>query len=82
MNMFDEKINTLREQKRQLQNKKTEIQQGGKMTGSQLTFKEAMNQKISENKKTKSEQGKILEIVRNINAQLEAIEEEKRALLK
>ena len=80
--MFDEKINTLREQKRQLQNKKTEIQHGGKMTGSQLTFKEAMNQKISENKKTKSEQGKILEIVRNINAQLEAIEEEKRALLK
>jgi hypothetical protein len=31
------------------------------MSGSQLTYKEAMNSKINENKKTRSEQSKILE---------------------
>lgn len=55
MAKFDAKINEVREKRRQLTLKKNEIQQGGKMTGSQLTYKEAMNSKISENKKTKSE---------------------------
>lgn len=41
------------------------------MTGSQLTWKEAMNTKINDNKKTKLEKGKLLESVRNINGQLE-----------
>ena len=71
MSMLDEKINAMRNDKRKLQEKKTEIQQGGKIKGSQLTFKEAMNQKINENKKTKSEQGKLLSGVREINGQLE-----------
>lgn len=41
-----------------------------------------MNTKINENKKTKSENGKLMESIRNINSQLEQIEEEKRTLLK
>ena len=52
------------------------------MSGSQLTYKEAMNGKITENKKTRSDQAKLLAQIREINAQLEAIEEEKRTLLK
>ena len=71
MAKIDAKINEIREKKKHLVNKKAEIQQGGKMTGSQLTYKEAMNAKINENKKTKSEQSKLLEAVRNINGQLE-----------
>ena len=82
MNQIDLKINEIREKKKQLQHQRTEIQQGGKITGSQLTYKEAMNTKISENRKTKSEQGKLLEQIRSINAQLESIEESKRELLK
>lgn len=71
MRQIDDKINEVREKKKELQQQRTEIHQGGKMTGSQLTYKEAMNAKISENKKTKSEQGKLLETIRNINNQLE-----------
>lgn len=82
MQQIDDKINEIREKKKQLQHQRTEIQQGGKMSGSQLTYKEAMNAKITENKKTKSEQSKLLESIRNINTQLESIEEQKRDLLK
>jgi hypothetical protein len=55
MAKFDREINEVRDRKRALTLKKQEIQQGGKMSGSQLTYKEAMNNKISENKKTRSE---------------------------
>lgn len=68
MAKLDARIDEIRDKKKHLLNKKSEIQQGGKMTGSQLTYKEAMNAKINENKKTKSENGKLLEQIRNINA--------------
>jgi len=48
MAKLDKKIEDLRNQKKQLHNKRREIIDGGKMSGSSLTYREALSTKINE----------------------------------
>jgi len=49
MKKLDDEINEIREKRKVLQQKRSDIHNGGKMTGSQLNYRDAMMAKIKEN---------------------------------
>ena len=59
MKKLDDEINKIREKRKALQQKRSDIQAGGKMTGSQLTYRDALTAKIKENQAFKQNLSKF-----------------------
>jgi hypothetical protein len=82
MKDLDNKIQAIRDKINNLSNKKKETREGGKVQGSQLTFREVLNQKIEEIKGLRDQKRMLYNEKNAIGDKIKAIELEREQLLK
>ena len=82
MKDLDNKIQAIRDKINTLSNKKKETREGGKVQGSQLTFREVLNQKIEEIKGLRDQKRMLYNEKNAIGDKIKAIELEREQLLK
>ena len=82
MGIEDVKINEKRAKQNELRKKRREIIDGGKVSGSNLTYRESLSAKISELKGVNDTKRKMQGQLKDIGYSIDTLENEKRALLK
>ena len=82
MKDLDNKIQAIRDKINALSNKKKETREGGKVQGSQLTYREVLNQKIEEIKGLRDQKRMFYNEKNAIGDKIKALELEREQLLK
>lgn len=82
MGAEDVKINERRGKQNDLRRKRREIIDGGKVSGSNMTYRESLSAKISELKVVNDTKRKMQGQLKDIGYNIDTLENEKRALLK
>ena len=72
----------MREQKEDLFNKKRETIEGGKMSGSNLTYREGLTAKINESKEINKKKRACQAKIREFTTEIESLEAERNAIIK
>ena len=82
MGALDKQIDAVREQQKTLRAKRREVIDGGKIKGSNVTYREALTSKIKELKGVNDVKRKLQNQMKEASEALDGLDQEKRALLK